>query len=67
MSIEEKTDAESAVSVTTTMLKELQEYGLVVQGIDSKVTRVDLYSAVASDKKELTLLDGNKLREFDEI
>ena len=30
LSIEEKTDAESAVSVTTTMLKELQEYGLVV-------------------------------------
>lgn len=65
--IEEKTDAESAVSVTTTMLKELQEYGLVVQGIDAKVTSVDLYSSVASDKKELTLLDGNKLAasEFD--
>lgn len=67
LTVEDKTDATAPAKVTTTMLKELQEYGLVVQGIDSKVTRVNLYSAVASDKKELTLLAGNKLAasEFD--
>ena len=67
LSIDDKTDAKAPVKVTTTMLKELQEYGLVVQGIDAKVTKVDLYSAVASDKKELTLTEGTKLLadEFD--
>lgn len=53
--------------ITTTMLSELQEYGLAVQGIDAKVTKVVLVSTVATKDVELTLTEGHTVlaTEFD--
>ena len=42
--IEEEKEDKSKVTVKTTMLSELKEYGLAIQGMASKITKVELYS-----------------------
>ena len=47
--IEEEKEDKSKVTVKTTMLSELKEYGLAIQGMASKITKVELTSAKVYD------------------
>lgn len=66
--VTDKSDEKNPVEVTTSILNELKEYGLVVQGIDAKVTKVALEAAVATSEVELTLVEGHTIlaSEFDQ-
>ena len=41
ITIEEEKEDKSKVNVQTSILKELQEYGMIVQGIDATVTKIE--------------------------
>lgn len=67
VNISDNTIVLSESKIETTMIDELQQYGLVVQGIDAKITKIDLISSVATSIKELTLVEGHTIlaEEFD--
>lgn len=67
ITVRDKTDEANPVDVKTSFLNELKEYGLVVQGIDAKVTKVVLEKAVPTSEVELTLTEGHTIlaTEFD--
>ena len=57
----------STDEIATTMLSELKNYGLALQGRKSKVTKVELVSSTPTTEKELTLTEGHTVltSEFD--
>lgn len=59
--ITDKTIDLAKAGVSSTMIDELKNYGLAIQGVDAKVTKVDLVSAVATSEKELTLVEGHTI------
>ena len=67
ITVSEKTDEANPVDVKTSILDELKEYGLVIQGIDVKVTKVVLEASVPTSEVELTLTEGHTIlaTEFD--
>lgn len=62
ITIKEK-DGETVVNdaVKTSMLKEITEKGLIIQGIDAMITKVELLSSIATNEVELELVEGHTI------
>lgn len=62
ITIKEK-DGETVINdaVKTSILKEITEQGLIIQGIDAVVTKVELQSSVATSEVELELVEGHTI------